>query len=336
VVSKRRITIRDVAAEAGVSITTVSDSLSGRGRLNPDTRARVAAAAARLGYSPSSAAKNVKQGRTGVLLMSITAADMDDATSWNVEFFVRVMSGASEYAFSRGYALAMVPLNATRAAEKVPCDGFLLIDPTLDSILVRNAADRNLPIVTIGRLGSRTNYVDNDIPQLVAQTLDLFEQNGARRPALISSPLGTSYTADTMGAYLAWCAQRSIEPLVEIISGGLAEELARAAAIRMTTNASRPDAILGTLESVAKGALAGVLSLGLGVPTDCLIASLSDSGSIAGGEIPITALDLNPSVMGAEAAKMLINLVEGSDEITVPRLVPGSLIERASTLFLRS
>ena len=263
--------------------------------------------------------------------MSVTAPDTDDATSWNVEFFVRLMSGASEYAFDHGYALAMVPLKASKGSARVPCDGVLLIDPTDANDLVDRAIAQNLPIVTIGRLGNRQEYVDNDIPRSVKQLLDVFEKHGARRPALITGPLATSYTADTAAAYTSWCVERSIEPVIEIVHGGLAEQAARAAASRLVEAANRPDAILGTLDGIAKGALAAVLSAGLRVPQDCLVASLADSGAIASAEVPITALDLNPALMGAEAARLLINLVEGRTDVDRPLVVPSLLKERQST-----
>lgn len=329
--SPQRVTIRDVAAAADVSVTTVSDSLSGKGRLPEATRIRVVETAERLGYRASSAAKQLRRGRTGVLLMSVTAPDMNDTTSWNVEFFVRVMSGASEYAFTHGYALAMVPLNLSKASTRVPCDGVLLIDPTEENDLVHRATSQSLPIVTIGRLGDRRGYVDNDIPGSVVQLLGVFEREGARQPALISSPLVTSYTRDTAAAYRAWCQERRIEPIIKIVGEGLVEETSREATAQLLDGPSRPDAILGTLDSIAKGAFAGVLNAGLRVPEDCLIASLTDSGAIEGATVPITALDLDPSRMGAEAARLLIDRVEGRTDVDTPVIVDSVLREREST-----
>src|SRR6266567_3775799 len=62
-----RISIKDVAREADVSVTTVSHALNDKGRLNPDTRKRVRDVAERLGYKPNPAARSHVSGKTGLI-----------------------------------------------------------------------------------------------------------------------------------------------------------------------------------------------------------------------------------------------------------------------------
>ena len=62
-----RVSIRDVAREAGVSVTTVSHALNGKGRLNAETRKRVREVADRLGYRPNPAARSLVSGHTGLI-----------------------------------------------------------------------------------------------------------------------------------------------------------------------------------------------------------------------------------------------------------------------------
>jgi transcriptional regulator with XRE-family HTH domain len=62
-----RISIKDVAREADVSVTTVSHALNDKGRLNPDTRQRVRDVAERLGYKPNPAARSLVSGKTGLI-----------------------------------------------------------------------------------------------------------------------------------------------------------------------------------------------------------------------------------------------------------------------------
>jgi DNA-binding LacI/PurR family transcriptional regulator len=325
----KRITIRDVALAADVSVTTVSDSLTGKGRLPADTRARVLRIAEQMGYKASTAAKNLRAARTGILLMSICAPDTEDATSWDIEFFIRVMSAASEYAFAHGYALAMTPLTASRDSSRVPCDGVIVVDPVDEDHLVRRAEAENLPLVTIGRLRDHEAYVDNDVEAAVDEVLNHFAEQGSSRPALISSATDASYTADAVAAYQQWCARPGVEPRVTLVSRGLSEGAARTAATELF-EANAPDAILATLDSLAKGAFTAAQTAGIAVPEQCLIASLADSGSIASAPIPLTALDLNPTAMGRAAAAMLIDAIEvGGRSRSV--IVPAELRIRAST-----
>lgn len=67
-----RAGIRDVAAAAGVSITTVSDALNGKGRLPDATRRHVREVADRLGYRPSAAARTLRTGKSGLIGLTVT------------------------------------------------------------------------------------------------------------------------------------------------------------------------------------------------------------------------------------------------------------------------
>lgn len=328
----KRITIRDVARAAEVSMTTVSDSLTGKGRLPEETRRRVLFEAERLGYKASSNAVNLRAGRTGLLLLSVSAPNADDTTSWNIEFFVRVMSSASEFAFTHGYALAMVPLSPTDYSTRVPCDGVIVVDPVADEILVQRALRENLPLVTIGRLDGVPASVDNDLRASVVQVLEHLRDNGAKRPALLISTTDASYAADAASAYTAWCSQHGITPIISAIPSGPSEESAREATTELLGRDDAPDAILASLDSLAKGALTATLGNGLRVPEDFLIASIADSRSIAGAATPITALDLKPEELGAAAAGMLIGMIERSAEPVDPVIVPATLNIRASSL----
>lgn len=326
--SAKRVTIRDVAAAAGVSVTTVSDSLAGKGRLPEATRVRVVREAERLGYRASSAARNLVRGRTGVLLMSASGPDAETAMPWNVEFFVRLMSGASEYAFRHGYALAMAPADSTLGERQIACDGVLVVDPTPRSELSRRALQENLPMVTIGRLGEHEAFVDNDIQQLCRSLLDRFQEQGAAAPSLLSGPLDTSYTSDAHAAYLTWCTERDVRPVIRIIPAG-DERQARDAAEDLLRD-NETDAVVCTLDVLAKSVMAAADALGIGVPAECLVASLSDSAAMASAAVPVTAADLQPDAMGQEAARMLIGLVE-SRAVPQAVVIPGRVHWRAST-----
>ena len=67
--------IKDVAREAGVSITTVSHALNGKGRIPENTRRRVRGIAERLGYEPNAIARSLAGGRTGVIAIAFSLVD---------------------------------------------------------------------------------------------------------------------------------------------------------------------------------------------------------------------------------------------------------------------
>ncbi|SDP43857.1 DNA-binding transcriptional regulator, LacI/PurR family [Arthrobacter sp. ok909] len=321
-----RITIRHVAKAAGVSVTTVSDSLSGKGRLPDETRKKVLQTAKELGYQASSAAKSLASGRTGIIMMSIAAPGTAVTSMWNVEFFVRVMSAASEVASAKGYALAMAPLGDWAGSSRLPYDGAIVVDPVKENTLVQRALVDGRPLVTVGRLDSEaTSCVDNDFSVIVPEVLDHLWQQGARRPALISSPVSASYAADCVRAYRNWCSANLVEPLIEVVSGSLSEDTGRQAAVNLLSRTEAPDAIFATLDRLALGA-----SMAATAERDVMIVSLGDSSAAAGASVPLTAVELNPVEIGRAAAEMLIEQIEGKQDIKSVT-VPAHLVVRAST-----
>src|ERR1051326_5300167 len=105
-----RPTIRDVARAAGVSVTTVSHALNGKGRVDPDTRARVAQVTRRLGYRASPHAQGRRMGRSGSLglLLPISGDARSDETL-RLDFYMRLAGAAAAAAFSRDSALILLP-----------------------------------------------------------------------------------------------------------------------------------------------------------------------------------------------------------------------------------
>lgn len=321
-----RVTIRHVAKAAGVSVTTVSDSLSGKGRLPEETRKKVLETAKSLGYQASTAAKSLASGRTGILMMSIAAPETAVTSMWNVEFFVRVMSAASEVASSKGYALAMAPIGDWAGKTTIPYDGAIVVDPVPENRLVQRALVDGRPLVTVGRLDSTvTSCVDNDFAAVVYEVLDHLWEKGSKRPGMISSPISASYAADCVKAYEGWCKVRGVRPRLEVVSGSLSEDTGRQAAESLLSRDDAPDSIFATLDRLALGA-----SMAASAPGDVMIVSLGDSSAVAGASTPLTAVELQPVEIGRAAAEMLIDQIEGEQ---APRSVtiPAHLVVRAST-----
>ncbi|HSJ51183.1 MAG TPA: LacI family DNA-binding transcriptional regulator, partial [Actinomycetota bacterium] len=92
---QKAVGIKDVAREAGVSITTVSHALSGKGRLPEETRARVQRVAAELGYTPNAAARSLAGGRTGLLATYVSLPGNAPLAFTEIEYYVDVINAAT-------------------------------------------------------------------------------------------------------------------------------------------------------------------------------------------------------------------------------------------------
>jgi AcrR family transcriptional regulator len=157
--SARKVGIRQVAAAAGVSVTTVSHALNGKGRLPDATRERVRDVAERLGYRPSAAARNLVGGKTGLLGLTVSQPAGRPLVVGDFAYFVDLMSAASAAAIQRGYALVLTPGEHGRHWPDIDLDGAIVVDPVAGDPLVQELRQRNVPVVTTGRVPAPTRRV---------------------------------------------------------------------------------------------------------------------------------------------------------------------------------
>ncbi|MFA4926973.1 MAG: LacI family DNA-binding transcriptional regulator [Patulibacter sp.] len=337
----KRVGIREVAAAAGVSVTTVSHALNGKGRLPESTRDAVRDVARRLGYRPNLSAQRLVGGRTGLLGLTLAhPGSGTPATLTDIAYFVQLLTAASTTALARRYALVLstgVGDSDDEVWQQTSLDGAVVVDPVADDPTVTALRAAGTPVVTTGRLPvqpgaeeSEPIWVDNDHVDGTRRLLTHLERAGARRISLITAPLLTSYAIDLHRTYQAWCHERGVEPDVVIAQDDLGERAGFAAAEQLLER-GRPDAILGALDRLAVGAQLAAKARGLSIPDDILIAGYTDAPAHLHAEPSLTALQLHPAEIGRRAVELLIALVE--DEPIAERhvVVPTQLLPRGST-----
>ncbi len=330
-----QVKIADVAAEAGVSITTVSHALNGKGRLTEETRRRVREVAERLGYRPSALARSLAGGRTGILALTVSFVDDIAATLGDYDYFIQVMNAATSAALERGFSLTLVPTNARgEVLERLPLDGAIVVDPVPGDAIVDRLDRRGIPIVTTGRRPegpADACWVDNDHVAGTRAMIEHLAEQGATRVALLTAKPRQSYTIDALEAFEATIAALGLEGVVETVTESLSESGAYAAASRLLESPNPPDAIYATLDRLALGALLAAEARGIRVPEELRIAGCTDSQAARSSRPTLTALSLNPEWIGTEAVDLLVTMIERGAAPEPHRMVPFSVIPRAST-----
>lgn len=333
-----RAGIRDVAAAAGVSITTVSDALNGKGRLPDVTRRHVREVAERLGYRPSAAARTLRTGRSGLLGLTVTTYGEEPFTFTEFAYFAEMARAATSAALARGYALVILPATYLQSGSdvwaNVALDGTVVIDPSDADPVVTELVRSGLPVVSDGRPpGSLpvTAWVDNDHEAAVCGLLDHLAESGARRVGLLTGTSTDTYTRLSTTAYLDWCARAGQEPVYEAYPAH--DHCAGAvAADRLLARPDRPDAVYGLFDPNGTDLLAAARRYGLRVPDDLLLVCCSESGVYATTEPPITTLSLKPGRIGTTVIHLLIDAIEGLDNgRPVEQIMPTDLLVRASS-----
>jgi DNA-binding LacI/PurR family transcriptional regulator len=328
--------IHDVARAAGVSVTTVSHALSGRGRVAPATRERVLRIAEDVGYAANPHAQRLVSGRSRTLAIQIAGFSPAGSTHFlpDAPFFLDVLNGASARAAERDYELVLASYDLDlRRAQSLAIDGAVVVDPSGDELLLRLLPERGLPVVTTSRPTSGTMrfpWVDNDHGDMTIRALDHLVRMGYSRPVVIATSRRRSYVADILDAYTDWSARHGMAATAVELAEPPSEVAAGRAAERLLTRPDPPDAFYATYDRLALGILRQLRRMGLDVPRDIGLASAVDGDTLRWVEPSITAAFLHPRLLGAEAISTLIDLAEGTP-VAASGFVPSRLVVRQST-----
>ncbi|MEV4839250.1 LacI family DNA-binding transcriptional regulator [Nonomuraea sp. NPDC049486] len=325
----RPITLQDVARAAGVSTTTVSDALSGRGRLPAATRERVAAVARDLGYVANRSARNLRRGRTGAIGLYFPGRTI------GLEYYMHLAIGAAEEALAHDLALTLIP--ATKDPGRAPSlhlDGVVVSDPVLGDPMLETLTGLRVPIVTCERdltPGARhAGRVESDHAAATRTLLGHLSRHGGQI-AMLCPGEETAFGLDIRTAYQRWCAETGRTPLVydvplvcepQDVSRAVAEALRAPGGV---------EAIVSVPDGGANSAVQAAFQQGRHVPGDLRVASYVDSPSLRGLATPITAIDIAPREMGRRAARMLADLLTGAVAPGAVEVLPTRLMVRAST-----
>jgi LacI family transcriptional regulator len=328
------ITIADVAARAGVSKTTVSRVLNGKGELDVATAARVRRVIEELGYVPSAPAVGLARGRTqvvGMLVPSLTWPWMGE-----------VLQGAVDVVESERYALLLFTCNrgaesmrqfATQVSAK-SFDGLLVIEPegTLDYIA--DLYERGLPVVLIDDRGHQPGFPSVGTTNRAggeAAARHLLEL-GRRRPLVITGTEEFGCTQERLAGFTEAYAAAGLplDPRL-VVEGDFTFDSGRLAAKKLTEAGLDFDAIFAHNDLSAGGALQAIREAGRRVPEDVAVVGFDDIPYAAHTEPPLTTVHQPMREMGQAAARMLMSYFEGVPLPDTPDVIPTTLIVRGST-----
>ncbi|MDC5698216.1 LacI family transcriptional regulator [Intrasporangium calvum] len=332
--SPRRPTIRMVAERAGVSVATVSYVLSGRSsspttRVGDETAARVRDAAEALGYVPSSAARAVRTGRTGTVLLSLTML----SDPWSL-------------------ALVEAVRRATRGTDLTPlvaadADWRPLVRSLQPDVVFIDDADRPgdaALLRTLAASGDRLVVMDPDLApdgfdvirnddhagcRLLAETLlDRYETVGLLSP----NGIARLRPGGRPAAYVEALKARGLPVRPEWCpAAGDDESSAFRAALELLRRADRPQALMATSEYIGQAALGAAGALGLRPGTDIGIASVGNAFATTSRGLGMTSV--GPERFFEAVAELLVSRAAGDDG-TPPgeHFFEWQVFERESTL----
>ncbi|GAA3031739.1 LacI family DNA-binding transcriptional regulator [Microbacterium dextranolyticum] len=305
--------LQDVAARAGVSVTTVSRVLNNRGYLSDDLRRRVKAAIDELGYRPDAIARSLigrKSGLVGVVVP--TVAD---------PFFGELVSAIERSLAEHGYKTLLCDCqqNAEREAEYLDLLQANRVDGIITSTHNRDVAgydQAELPIVAVDRrLAAHIPIIRSDNRAGGRLATEHLLARGSRAPLLITA---TDHAGnDRAASYREVMSERGLEARVRAYGYSTPVE-DRRALVETWLSESGADGVFATDDLTAMMALEWAHKTGRRVPDDVRVVGYDGSAAVRQGVPGLTTVAQPIERLGARAAEVLVDRIAAPDAVMAP------------------
>ncbi|MDD6049719.1 MAG: LacI family DNA-binding transcriptional regulator [Clostridiales bacterium] len=331
------VTIKDVAAKCGLSISTVSKAFNNYADISAATREAVQRAAKEIGYFPNAIARTLKTNRSfnlGVLFQE------ERGTGLTHSFFAAVLQAFKTESEKRGYDITFINHNIgwngmtyLEHCQYRNVDGVCVVCASFYAPEVIALVNSDIPVVTIDHAFANRSCVLSENLEGMQALVNYAASLGHRRIAYVHGQKA-SVTEKRITGYYRGLEANGIEPKADyLLASTYASPEAGAEAFRqLMALPEPPTCILLPDDHAALGALDAAAEMGLRVPGDVSIAGFDESRLAALTRPRLTTVSQDAAGMGRRAAQLLIERIEnprtaGSETGLIPtRLIKGESI----------
>lgn len=324
------MTLRDVAARAGVSFKTVSNVINGHPHVTEATRDRVQDAIDALGYRPNQSARSLRHGRSGILALAVP-----ELTS---PYFAALASEAGRAAKEHGRVLVIEETLGDLEGERVALvdltsrlvDGVILSPlVTPQDVVVERIGETPLVMLGEHRYAVRADHVGMDSVRAARELTEHLLATGRRRIAVVGRQDGGSTGGERWLGHVQALLAADLVPDSSLVARVKAYRRAdgERAVRELLAAGARPDAVLCFNDLLALGAMHALRQAGLAVPGDVAVAGFDDIEESRYAGLTTVAPDL--PLLAREAVRLLVRRVEN-------RTVPPALVEVPFRVEVRS
>jgi LacI family transcriptional regulator len=333
---KRHISLKDLAKELGVSISTVSRALKNHPDISPDLTIKIQKLAKGRNYTPNPLAMGLLRQQTkmiGVIVPDIVS-----------HFYSSVISGIEEVAKKHGYFIVIASSNESVEKEIESVEN--LLKSRVEGLIVclsqetdkfghfQKLIDNEIPLVFFDRICESL-----DVPSVTADGTDaaskitrhLFE-NGCRRIAYISGPDHLNISKNRKEGYLNGLKECGLEFDWELLTQcNLSAEDATIATRQLLQLKKLPDAIFGLNDTIAFAAMKEIKKHGLRIPEDIALVGFTDEFHSTVVSPTLTSVTHPTREMGQEAGRLFFNCIDKGKNPMEKVVLQTKLIIRESS-----
>ena len=329
-------TIKDIAKQLNISLSTVSRALRNASDVNPNTKKAVMALSEELNYQPNKLALSLRQKQTHTIGVIVP----------NLDYVLSLMvRGIDEVALEAGFTVMVCQsnesfereiLNTSRLLESL-VDGFIISVSSESKSFehFKKIQERNLPVVVFDRvtphLKAPSVRIDNEEGGFLA-TEHLIEQ-GYRRIAVLAGPENLGVSNSRMEGYLTALKKHKIkkDPAL-IVHCDFNQDYAYFATLELLAMKKRPDAIFTISDRMAIGAMLAIKKKGLRMPEDIGLVGFNNEPVTSLVTPTISSIDMPSFELGKAAAKLFIETMHNKENMILEeKVLRTKLIVRESS-----
>ncbi|NTB97230.1 LacI family transcriptional regulator [Agrobacterium tumefaciens] len=341
------VTVADVARRAGVSKATAARVLGGYGTVSYRVREAVTTAASSLDYRPNELARSMTTGRSGTI--GVVVGDIENP------FFSLAVRGITDIARQAGFTVILINSGEDATAEKAAIrtllakrvDG-LIVSPAKENDVdhLREAIRSGLPLALLDRCGEALDVdtvIADDQNAAESITRELITL-GHRRIAYLTAcdtpdhrfhtprDISTGSVRRRIEGYLGVCREAGLIGMEDWVKvGAVTPERTHRIVIEMFQSGRRPTAIIASDSIIGLEVFRAHRELGLDIPRDLSLVSFHDADWTSVTTPPVTVVRQPVYELGATAAKLLVERLNGEDRAGRKVVLKTEVVERAST-----
>ena len=312
--TKKTLTIHDVARELGVSPSTVSRAISGKGRIGNETRERIMAYIQENDYHPNAAAQSLAQSRT----YNIALVLPEVKTLAEMPFFQTCMYAVGETAQLAGYDMIVINGNGTdttslkRLLLNRKVDGVILSRTYRNDVYSQLLREAQFPFVAIGQLeDGDAVQIDHDHKEACKELTNLLIAKGNKQIAYLGSSMEQMVNRLRFEGYKNALAESGVVYNEDLVYSNLEMKKQVEVAVETILGKGQADCILCQDDVICDVVVHKLEERGVSVPSQMHVASCHYSRLLENYPLGITSIKFDNEEIGRNACTTLIGLIEG-------------------------
>ena len=333
------VTIKDVAALAGVSTSTVSRVCNNNPAISRETQEKVRKAMAELGYEGASSSEAAAPQPIKMIGIVLPPSGRD---AYENNFFLKAIRGISQICNQRQTASTVITgKDHTELLHSVKTlhlsgriDGFILLYSRKNDAVIDYLCEQGVLYVIVGKphdMAGQTLCIDNDNLLASREAADYLYDLGHRRIGYLGSTKDFLFASDRQAGYQLSLLLHGLpvrqDYCIEMEQVNSDDE----ALLHLLSREDRPTAFVVSEDMLALALERACIKVGLTIPRDVSIIAFNNSLYSQLASPQLTAVDINSYQLGQEAATQIINYLENPNLRPTKIIVPHRIVQRGSS-----